>query len=143
MWNKAPTMTAAMKKRGISVPQLRPEEMADIVAYLYSVRYFAEPGSKQAGLTVARDKGCLRCHGASAERAKGASDLGAKRLESPAAVIAALWNHPVIAPAGSAAAKAWPQLRRRMADVAALLRSVGWPRWRDTGGAVRARQCGT
>ena len=131
MWNKAPAMTAAMSKRGISLPQLRPEEMADIVAYLYSVRYFAEPGSKQGGLAVVREKGCLRCHGAVSQRVKLAADLGARRLESPVAVISALWNHPVIGPGSgaSAARAAWPQLRpEEMADVATLLQSVGWPR---------------
>jgi hypothetical protein len=119
-----------MNKRGISLPQLRPEEMADIVAYLYSVRYFADPGSKQAGSAVVREKGCLRCHGAISQRVKVAIDLGARRLESPAAVMAALWNHPVIAPVSGAGAKAgWPQLRpEEMVDVATLLQSVGWPR---------------
>ncbi len=78
---------------------------------------------------MAKDKGCLRCHGGPTERVKVASDVGAKRLGSPAAVIAALWNHPVITPAGGAGAKAWPELRpEEMADVATLLRSVGWPR---------------
>jgi mono/diheme cytochrome c family protein len=35
MWNKAPAMLRAMEAKQISPPSLRPEEMADIVAYLY------------------------------------------------------------------------------------------------------------
>ncbi len=131
MWNKAPTMLAAMKSQGISLPQLRPEEMADIVAYLYSVRYFADPGNSRRGLAVVTEKGCLRCHSVSGERKKAAPPLGAsKSLESPAAVIAALWNHPVIKPVGAAAQKgAWPEFRpEEMADLVALLESFGWTR---------------
>jgi mono/diheme cytochrome c family protein len=57
IWNKAPAMAAAMRPRGITIPQLRPEEMADLVAYLYSVRYFAG-GNVQQGYAVATQKGC-------------------------------------------------------------------------------------
>ncbi|MBI2160814.1 MAG: c-type cytochrome [Candidatus Rokubacteria bacterium] len=101
MWNKAPTMVAAMKAQGISLPQLRPEEMADIVAYLYSVRYFADPGNSRTGLALATEKGCL-----------------------------ALWNHPVVKPVGTAGQKgAWPEFRpEEMADLVALLQSFGWTR---------------
>jgi mono/diheme cytochrome c family protein len=127
MWNKAPTMMAAMKPRGISIPQLRPEEMADVVAYLYSVGYFAEPGNAASGRKVATDKGCLRCHAASGERGKSASDLArAKGLESPAAVITALWNHAVVAPPIVRGQKgAWSELRPEdMADLVAFLQSL-------------------
>ncbi len=131
MWNKAPAMVAAMKSQGISLPQLRPEEMADVVAYLYSVRYFADPGNSKNGLAVATEKGCLRCHSVSGKPTKAAPSLGAaKGLESPAAVIAALWNHPVVMPVGAPGQKgAWPELRpEEMADLVALLQSFGWTR---------------
>jgi mono/diheme cytochrome c family protein len=128
MWNKAPAMTAVMKGRGISVPQLRPEEMADIVAYLYAVRYFAEPGNIRNGWTVATYKGCLVCHAVSGERGKPASDLTrAKGLDSPAAVLAALWNHAVVtAPTPGGQKGAWPEFRpEEMADLATMLQSIG------------------
>jgi len=128
MWNKAPAMVAAMKARGIAVPQLRPDEMADIVAYLYAVRYFAEPGNASNGKTLAKDKGCLRCHGASRAGAKLASDLATtKGFQSPAAVIAALWNHAVVPLPGSAGQKGgWPEFRpEEMADLVAWLQSFG------------------
>ncbi len=131
MWNKAPAMVAAMKSQGISLPQLRPEEMADVVAYLYSVRYFADPGNSKNGLAVATEKGCLRCHSVSGKPTKAAPSLSAaKGLESPAAVITALWNHPVVMPVGAAGQKgAWPELRpEEMADLVALLQSFGWTR---------------
>lgn len=126
MWNKAPAMMVAMKSSRISTPQLRPEEMADILAYLYSVGYFAEPGTAANGWKVATEKGCLRCHAASGERRKSAFDFAkARRLESPAAVITVLWNHAVIAPPSVRGQTiAWPEIRpEEMADLVAYLRA--------------------
>src|SRR4029077_13618724 len=98
IWNKAPAMTAAMQQRSITVPQLRPEEMADLVAYLYSVRYFAS-GSISNGWKVMSEKGCLQCHSVFGERGKPASDVTkAKGLDSPPAVVAMLWNHTLVTP---------------------------------------------
>lgn len=125
MWNKAPRMLAEMKTRGIVLPQLRPDEMADLIGYLHSVRYFAEPGDIQRGWAVATAKGCLTCHAVSGERGKPASDITRTRLATPAAVIAALWNHALVtAPAPGGGKLAWPEFRpEEMADLAALLTS--------------------
>jgi len=126
IWNKVPAMTAAMKQRGIAVPQLKPEDMADLVAYLFSVRYFAA-GSINAGWKVAYEKGCLHCHSVFGERGKTASDLTkAKGLDSPAAVIAALWNHALVTPPSIAGRKPeWPVFKPgEMADLVALLQAL-------------------
>ena len=127
MWNKAPRMLAEMKPRGITTPQLRAEEMADLIGYLHSVRYFAEPGNIQRGYAVATAKGCLTCHALAGERGKPASDLTRVRLATPAAVVAALWNHAVVtAPAPGGGKLAWPEFRPdEMADLSALLTSFG------------------
>jgi mono/diheme cytochrome c family protein len=127
MWNKAPAMIEAMKIRGVTVPRLRPEEMADIVAYLYSVRYFARAGDPKAGVQVATQKGCLGCHSLYGERGKIAGDLArAKGLESPAAVLSALWNHAFISEPKPAGDKApWPEFRpEEMANLVAYLQSL-------------------
>jgi mono/diheme cytochrome c family protein len=125
IWNKAPAMAAAMKSRGISLPQLAPEQMADIVAYLLSVRYFAS-GNAQKGYGVAGQKGCLNCHAIRGERGKPASDLTkAKGLDSPAAVLAALWNHALVTPTVSGKKLDWPTFAtQEMADLMAMLQSV-------------------
>lgn len=129
IWNKAPAMMAAMETRGITVPQLRPEEMADLVAYLFSVRYFASGGSVPKGWLVASNKGCLQCHGVSGERGKPASDLTrAKGLDSSAAVLAALWNHTVVTPRVAGQKLEWPMLKAgEMADLMTLLESISQP----------------
>ena len=129
IWNKAPAMAAAMKSRGINLPQLSPTEMADIVAYLYSVRYFGSAGNVSNGWTVATRKGCLNCHAVRGERGKPASDLTKLRgLDSSAAVLAALWNHAVVTPPSVAGGQKWewpPFNPQEMADLIALLQSLG------------------
>jgi mono/diheme cytochrome c family protein len=128
IWNKAPAMAAAMQPRGINVPQLSPEQMADIVAYLYSVRYF-KGGNVQQGYVVASQKGCLNCHGLRGERGKPSSDLAtAKGLDSPAAVLAALWNHTLVTPTAAGKKMDWPVFAsQEMADLMAMLQSVNQP----------------
>ena len=131
MWNKAPAMTEAMRSRGIPVPQLSAEGMADIVAYLYAVRYFAVPGDAQRGARLTRDKGCLQCHTVRAPGGTAPTDLArAVGLESSAAVVAALWNHSFAEDRGVAGRpRVWPELRpEEVANLEAYLRSLGGTR---------------
>jgi mono/diheme cytochrome c family protein len=92
MWNKAPAMGTAMKARAIPMPQLQPGEVADVLAFLYSVRYLGPAGDPRRGAAVAEAKGCVACHGAS----NRAGDFRrARGLEAPA-ILAGLWNHSFI-----------------------------------------------
>lgn len=128
MWNKAPAMLQAMKTRGIPVPHLTAAEMADLVAYLYSVRYFGEPGDGRRGQELAAAKGCLTCHTVSGRGGKVAGDLArVKGLDSAPAVIAALWNHAFLMEQWPERQKvAWPRFRaEEMADLVAFLRGTG------------------
>jgi mono/diheme cytochrome c family protein len=128
MWNKAPKMREAMKAKGISIPHLQAREMADLVAYLYSVQYFAQPGDLRKGRELLSSKGCLGCHALSGQGGKVASDLArVKRLDSPPAVISALWNHSFIMQERAERRKLqWPELNsEEMASLAAFLQSLG------------------
>lgn len=124
MWNKAPAMTAAMQARGLSVPQLMPAEMADLVGYFYSVKYFAEAGDAGRGRRHIRDKGCLECHALGGRGGRTAPDLArVTGLDSPAEVIAALWNHTLLDDE-MAGLVSWPVMRPAdMADLAAFLQA--------------------
>ena len=126
MWNKAPAMTAALQAKVGSIPTLSPEEMSDIVAYLYSVRYFKQSGDPRRGVILAVNKGCFDCHGLFGERGKPASDLAAVAgLETPAGVLAGLWKHAIIDDPRSLNERRWPTLRGAdMADLVAYLRSL-------------------
>jgi mono/diheme cytochrome c family protein len=127
MWNKAPAMAEAMKQRGIAAPSLTATEVADIVAYLYALRYFARAGDPDHGVRLAATKGCLDCHALRGERSKPASDLAVARgRETPAAIMAALWNHSFIdMPRGARPAAPWSVMSaEEMADLMAFLTSL-------------------
>jgi len=128
LWNKAPAMLEVIRARGLTVPQLRPEEMADLVAYLAAVGYFAASGDPRQGQALMAQKGCLGCHALAGQGGTRASDLSTARgLDSPAAVIAALWNHlDAVEPGGEAQRTAWPQFSApEMADLMAFVQGLG------------------
>jgi cytochrome c2 len=55
-------MWTAMARRGQSEPQVSDQQMRDLFAYLYSVRYFEPSGDARRGAAVYRDMQCYRCH---------------------------------------------------------------------------------
>lgn len=89
MWNHSREMWKGMLEKGLDRPLLTPQEMADLVAYLFSARYFDEPGDPVRGKTVFNKKQCHHCH------ARGtASDLtGLKGQISPILMAQTMWNH--------------------------------------------------
>jgi len=128
LWNKAPAMIKEMRERNIPVPQLRAEEMADIVAYLYSVQYFARPGDPQRGEGLARVKGCLSCHSMGGKGGNVGPDF--KKvigLDQPATVVSAMWNHASTMEQKMAKMSLeWPLLKgSEMADLVGFIQLVG------------------
>lgn len=123
MWNKAPGMRAAMAQRGIDVPELGAGEMADLVAYLYSIRYFAESGDADLGPQQLRSASCLECHALEGRGGDSAADLSAKTgMDSPAEVLSTLWNHSALMKSSEDPTPSWPELTPElMADIAAYL----------------------
>jgi len=112
LWNKAPAMLREMRLRKVAVPSLTPEEMADIIAYLRSFQYFGTAGNPARGRQILADKQCLVCHSEGGELAKRAPDFARiKGLDSPAAVISAMWSHGgAMAQRAQEQKMAWPQL---------------------------------
>ena len=125
MWNHGPKMWARMQERGIQVPRLKGQEMADIVAYLYVSRYFDQEVSPSRGRQVLEDKGCLTCHSTRGQGGHTAADLGTYRAaRSGPALVAALWNHPRYLQKEQREVP-WPLLSgQELADMAAFLASV-------------------
>jgi mono/diheme cytochrome c family protein len=115
-----------MEGRLPAPPVIRPEEMADIVAYLYSLRYFAQAGDPHNGARLLVNRNCLDCHGLHGQPGKSAGDLARSRaVETPGGVLAALWNHAFIDPGVPPDRTPWPLFRgEEIADLVAYLRSA-------------------
>lgn len=131
MWNHGPAIWMKMNEVGIPVPSLTGQEMADLVAFLFSLQYFDEPGNAGRGRATFERKGCAACHGASGRGDAGAPDLTkALGAAQPIAIAAAMWNHGfAMEQVARARGLPWPDLDGRdLADVVAFLR--GAPRTR-------------
>jgi len=120
MWNHAPEM----RRRG-PTPKLRDGTMPDLIAYLFSARYFLEPGNVEHGKRVYQEKNCALCH-ESRRKELGAPDLSnSVEAFSPIKLTAAAWRH------GDAMMRTmqqqripWPEFKpREMADLIAYLNS--------------------
>jgi mono/diheme cytochrome c family protein len=124
MWNKAPAMLRAMREARIKPPQLDAEEMADIVAYLYSVNYFADVGDAVRGKRLMETKGCVGCHYAPGQARPGL--VAIRRLDRPAAFVSGLWNHlSVLERPDQKVKNEWPELTsQQTADLVAFLQTV-------------------
>jgi len=123
MWNKQPAMSSAMRARGIDVPVVSSDEMADLVAFLYSTSYLPESGSAGRGRALVSRKGCLGCHALSGRGGSTAPDFGElDASRSDAEVISELWSHlPLMRDQPQAG---WaPMTSDEMADLAAFLRA--------------------
>ncbi len=127
MWNHGPAIWQEMAEKKIPFPTLTGQEMADLVAFLYTLQYFAEPGNAARGREAFEAKGCAACHGTSG-RGGGAPDL-TKSLgrASPIEIAAAMWNHgSAMAQEARARGVPWPNLEGRdLADLVEFLRAGG------------------
>ena len=121
-------MWVRMKERGIEVPQLMGQEIADIVAYLYTAHYFdPAAGNSSRGRTVVQTKGCVACHSVRGKGGKVAGDFAASdAVGSPAALVAAMWNHSrLMEDQATKQGLALPTLKgQELADLAAYFASL-------------------
>ena len=106
MWNHGPKMWAKMG----SVPSLAPEEMSDLISYLYFLQFIDPSGDAKRGRVVYQEKKCGSCHTLPGASGTVGPDLTkAEKLKTPVDVVTEMWNH-----VGS--------MERRM-----LEESVEWP----------------
>lgn len=130
MWNHAPAMAKRMKERGVTLPELSGQDIADILAHLYVSRYFEPAGNRERGGALVKDKGCLGCHtvrGAGAKPATIAADFTrSAAVRTPQGLVAGMWNHSrYMERAAQTRGIAWPTLTGQdMADLSAYLGSL-------------------
>jgi mono/diheme cytochrome c family protein len=67
MWNHSPEMWRASDARNIPRPMFDGRQLADLVAFLASIRYFEPAGSSEVGAKLFVDRGCGGCHGPQGE----------------------------------------------------------------------------
>jgi cytochrome c2 len=96
MWNHFPQMFNEMQKANIKIPGLSAKDMADITAYLFSIRYFDPAGNRVAGKKLFQEKRCDICHDIRKDaqgKKEGPNLAKLKGTVSPIYMATALWNH--------------------------------------------------
>jgi cytochrome c2 len=129
MSNHGTKVWAAMRQRGLPVPRLTGQEMADIAAYLYTAYYFeSAAGRARRGRELIQKKGCLTCHAIYRKGGSSASDLAINNVVStPAGQAAAMWNHArYMEIQGRRQSTTLPLLTgQELADMSAYLAGIG------------------
>ncbi len=122
MWNHSPNMWRAMAERGVPRPTFKGRQMADLIAFLYSLRYFEPAGSPEAGKTLFEKRGCARCHGPVGQGTSFAPQVRGRGLTT-LTFAEALWRHgPAMYERMKTMSQPWPTLEETdVGDLVAFL----------------------
>jgi cytochrome c551/c552 len=94
MWNHGAEMGELMEKEHISWPIFDGKEIADLIAYLYFLRFEDEPGNSSNGKRLFKEKGCTSCHNSDGSSIEITIRLQRKTTEFTSIDMAQImWNH--------------------------------------------------
>jgi cytochrome c2 len=121
MWNHFPKMNAMTHRTQFKWASLEPDEMADMIAFLFSVGYFDEVGDPSKGREIFVSKRCSTCH--EGPNSRGGNIRLPGGSSSFVSIAVAMWNHgPVMMASIKRAGLEWPTLtREQVVDLAAYL----------------------
>ncbi len=126
MWNHGPQMWQRVREMKLEWPTFTANEMADLITYLYFLRYLDQPGDRLAGQRLFQEKGCVECHALQGTGGKIGPDLALSPVTSSSLELAtAMWNHaPIMEKILMEREKEWPRFRdNEMRDLVEYIRS--------------------
>jgi len=119
-------MNEQMNALGIERPAFTEQEMADLITYLFAIRYFDSTGEIDSGRDVYR-RHCGECHGDSGGGGEGGPNLKKIGARASAPFMAStLWNHgPRMYEEMKAKGVDWPLFQENdMRDLIEYLRNL-------------------
>jgi len=127
LWNHSFQMSATMRARGFAFPRFQGTEMADVIAFLYYLRFNETGGDVRAGEGVFEQKGCARCHARDGQPSIGPDLSGSQATRTRLGLAMTMWNHaPAMYDRVQVERIEWPRFEAdEMRDLAAYLRSLG------------------
>lgn len=128
MWNHSAAMHQKMKESRLVRPVFEENELSDLLAFLYFLNYFDEPGDPKNGKALFAEKHCIQCHAIGRE-----GGLTGPRLDDfargtpPLTIAQKLWNHGPVMTAAMRARYLQPPTfqEKEIIDLFAYLRSQG------------------
>ena len=126
LWNHSFRMSAAMQARGFAFPQFQGTEMADVIAFLYYLRFNETGGNVRAGEAVFVQKGCSNCHARDGRPSIGPDLSRSQATRTPLGLATAMWNHaPAMYDRVQVQKIEWPRFEYdEMRDLADYLRGL-------------------
>jgi mono/diheme cytochrome c family protein len=117
MWNHEPIMS----KASATPTKFAPDEMRELLGFLWAQQFFQDTGSATAGRRVFVSKKCASCH----DNAAKAPKLSAGAGFNGATMVSALWRHgPSMLAQMKKDGVAWPRFEgTQMGDLIAYLNS--------------------
>ena len=109
MWNHFPQMLARTDKEKIGQATFAEQEMADLISYLYAVRYLDPVGRVDLGKEIFNKKHCANCHGETGHGGKIGPNLTRRGEYMSSDIAYTVWTHG-------------PQMYQKMRD-----KNIPWP----------------
>ena len=92
--NHIPPMLQGMERMRMTRPNLTGDDITDISAYLYFLKFFDEPGNSTRGQYLFNEKGCANCHPLTGRGKEGEPGLDQfPQNISPVYLSEMIWNH--------------------------------------------------
>lgn len=127
MWNHSPEMMARIDGQDRKRKDLTPQEIADVIAYIFSLRESARSGDPDRGREVFVERRCSQCHREDETADAIAPDVQKLATASaPARFAQLIWSHGApMRDALSEAGRSWPLLRSdQVIDLLAYFKSL-------------------
>jgi mono/diheme cytochrome c family protein len=128
MWNHSAAMHEKMREARLIRPQFTEDELSDLLAFLYFLNYFDEPGDVKNGKALFAEKHCIECHAIENSGGRTGPRLDTLvRGTAPLQIAQDLWNHgPKMIAAMHARGLQLPTFKdKEIIDLFAYLRSQG------------------
>lgn len=114
MWNHGPAIWERMEELGVSIPTFAGNELADLISFLYFLRFFEDKADLQRGEMLFQQKTCQSCHHFGGQAVEGSVSLSVLNSgATPLDVAASMWNHSYDMAAHMTREKIrWPRLAK-------------------------------
>jgi mono/diheme cytochrome c family protein len=93
MWSHGPQMWQKIREAQLSLPHITEQDAADLLAFLYIVRYQDAPGDVDNGRRLFASKSCAQCHSLDGSNKLPGPDLKQVNVETPIIWAQQMWNH--------------------------------------------------